>query len=167
MKPKVFWISLIVGLLTAHVGLHMVLLFAAVNDPSFAVEPDYERKAVEWDDIQRERERSQRFGWTVDLSTRPADTPGQVDVSLTLFDRFGKPVRDATAQVEAFHNARASNVVRQGLPHDADGVYAARLPLRRSGIWEFRLRVVRGDQVYVDTLRKSVLSVPRSRGATS
>ena len=161
MKPRYFWIGLVVALLAFSVGVHAVLLIASINDPSFAVEPDYERKARNYDEIQRQREASRALGWMADLTTSPAD-PGEVQVSLSMFDRYGKPLREAAVSVETFHVARAGNWIRGELQPAGDGVYAATLPLRRSGLWEFRLKVVRGDDVYTETIRKSVLSTPRN-----
>ena len=82
------------------------LLLFAINDPSFAVEPDYERKALNWDDAQRERAASRSLGWTTELSTRPASTPGEVEVGLDLFDRHGKRVHDVPRRPLGRHAAR-------------------------------------------------------------
>ena len=68
MKPRYFWIGLVVALLALSVGVHAVLLIASINDPSFAVEPDYERKARNYDEIQRQREASRALGWMADLT---------------------------------------------------------------------------------------------------
>lgn len=162
MKPRHFWIGLVIALLSLSVGVHAVLLIASINDPSFGVEPDYERKARNYDEVQRQREASRALGWMADLTALPAD-PGEVDVSVNLFDRYGKPLREAEVSVETFHVARSGNWVRGRLEPAGDGVYAATLPLRRSGLWEFRLRVVQDDHVYTETIRKSVLSTPRDR----
>jgi len=162
VKPKWVWIGIVVGLLGMSLAIHTALLIFSLNDPSFAVEPDYERKAAQWDETQRRLAASRALGWTVDLSTAPADQAGEVDVTLHLFDRYGKPVREADVTLQTFHVARAGQIVSGELEPVGDGVYGARLPLRRSGIWEFRLSVTHGDELYVDTIRKSVLSTPRS-----
>jgi len=162
VKPRYFWIGLVIALLSLSVGVHAVLLIASINDPSFGVEPDYEQKARNYDQIQRQREASRALGWMADLTTLPADA-GEVGVSVNLFDRYGKPLREAEVSLETFHVARSGHWVRGQLEPAGDGVYAATLPLRRSGLWEFRLRVVLGDDVFTETIRKSVLSTPRNR----
>ena len=92
---KYAWIGFVVSLLVTSVIVHGALLYVAVKDPSFAVEPDYEAKANNWDNLQRERQASARLGWTTDLSTQPASRPGEVDVALDLFDRYGKRIHEA------------------------------------------------------------------------
>jgi len=163
MKPAITWISIIVGLLVLSVAIQGAYLVLALNDPSFAVEPDYESKARDWDAAQRERRNSVALGWSVDLRTSPA-APGEVELRLTLADDAG-PIEDARVDVAGFHNARAGRVLEWSLPHEAAGVYRLVVPIRRSGIWEFRLAITRGDRRWTGKLRKSVVSVPRSPGA--
>jgi nitrogen fixation protein FixH len=161
MRAQVTWIGIVVGLLLMSVVTQGVLIVLATTDPSFAVEPDYDAKAARWDDHQRQERENARLGWTVDLGTKAASVPGAVDVTLTAFGTYGKPLRDATVDVEAFHNARASEVLRARLEPAGDGVYAARLPMRRSGVWEFRLTITRGGDIYTETVRSGVLVPPR------
>ncbi|UCF67695.1 MAG: FixH family protein [Acidobacteriota bacterium] len=161
MKPHIVWISIIVGLLALSVVVHGILLVAALSDPSFAVEPDYEAKAANFDAIQRQRWASQRLGWTTELRTRPAVDPGEVEISLEAFDRDGEPIRDAAVELETFHNARAAEVINGRLTHIREGRYRGVLPMTRSGVWEIRLTITSEDDVYVRTLRKNVLSTPR------
>ena len=160
MSARTRWIALIVGLLGATVVFHVSLLVFSLFDPSFAVVPDYERRAAEWDDTQRELQRSRELGWTVDLDTTPAKAPGFVEVALQLFDRHGAPIRDADARVETFHNARATELLRGRLQHTQDGKYLAILPMRRPGVWEMRLRIVHGEDTYTGVVRKSVVTAP-------
>ncbi len=157
MKRGGAWIGIVVALLGFSVATQAVLIWSALDDPSFAVEPDYERKARDWDLLSAERQRSRELGWTTSLSPR-AVVSGQVDVTFEAFDRHGKPVREATVNVETFHIARASTIFRARLIATGDGVYGARMPLSRPGTWEFRLRVQSGDDIYTETLRKSVIT---------
>ncbi len=54
--------------------------------------------------------------------------------------------------VEAFPSARASHVRSATLEPEGNGVYAAGLPEDRPGLWELRVRVTRGDDVFTQTL---------------
>jgi hypothetical protein len=164
MRPAVVWIGIVVALLAMSVTGHAVLLFSAIYDPSFAIEPDYERKAANWDEIQRLKRQSAELGWTVSLGTTPGRQRGDVDLRLQLVDRLGDPITDATVELDAFHNARAGRILRGHPVHQADGVYEETLPARRSGVWEFRLNITRGEEVYVGTIRKSVVVPLRSAG---
>ncbi len=163
MSPKVFWIGMVVGLLSMSVIIHGIAIIIAVSDPSFALEPDYEQKARDWDSIQLQQQTSKQLGWTVDLDTSPVGEFGDVLVQLSVFDKWGKPILDGEVNIDMFHNARAKNIFRAELEHISDGLYTAVLPLRRSGVWEFRLTIKRDDDLYVDTLRKTV-TIPRKRG---
>jgi len=156
MKHKIFWIGLIVGLLGMSMVIYGIGVYFALNDPSFAVEPDYQGKAARWDEIRHEQKLSDELGWTADLETVPAQNRGEVDVKLTLTDSKGDPVKGAKVEVECFHNARAANIYKDTLPEISEGVYGKTMPLARPGIWEFRLRVTHDDDVFVKKVRKSV-----------
>lgn len=156
MKPQYFWIGLVVALLSMTVLTYGVGMIIAINDPSFALEEDYEQKAADWDEIQQQRLESKQLGWTADLSVRPGRIRGEAEVTLELYDKYGKVVRGAIVEIECFHNARASDVHRARLDIVGDRYYGKTMMLRRPGIWEFRLRAVAGEDVYVRTMRKSV-----------
>lgn len=161
MKSSIVWIGIVVALLLFSVGTQVTLMVAAVHDPSFAVEPDYEERARNWDAVQAQRARNEALGWTVDLSTAPGERPRTVDVELLVFGAYGKPLREARVRVATFHNARAAHVIEADLPGNGEGVYRATLPMTMSGVWEFRVEVLDGEDLYTETVRKSVLSRPR------
>jgi nitrogen fixation protein FixH len=156
MKAKHFWVGLVVALLSMTVITYGVGMVIAISDPSFAVEENYEEKAANWDEIQRERRASEALGWTVDLSTEPGRIRGEAEVTLELYDKYGKAIHEADVEVECFHNARAADIKRASLDFVADQYYRKTMMLHRTGIWEFRLKITRGEDVFVKTLRKSV-----------
>ena len=92
-----------------------------------------------------------RLGLRVD----PGDARGRKTVTVHLADRAGAPIEGAQVAVEAFHNARASRILSAALS-PAGPEYAAVMPLDRPGLWEFRLRVTRGREVFVATLTHDV-----------
>jgi FixH len=129
-----------------------VIIRIAVNDPSFAVEPEYYQHALKWDEERARQEQSARLGWTVvwdfagpaSGSAGPSLTPSQSSVrplKLQLRDALGQPITGARIDVSAFHKARAANVQRIALREGDAGVYAAELRLDRSGIWRVRMDV--------------------------
>jgi hypothetical protein len=67
---------------------------------------------------------------------------------VALTDSAGRPLTDASVELEAFHHARAALVLKASLGASADGTYRAILPMRRSGKWAIRLRVTRGDDLF-------------------
>ncbi|ANM31614.1 hypothetical protein ABI59_21715 [Acidobacteria bacterium Mor1] len=155
------WIGLVVGLLLLSVGIQAAMIVIASSDPSFALEPEYERKALEWDALKRERQQSEALGWEVKLRALPATTRGQVELRLEAVDELGAAIDDARVHLEGFHNARLGDLRGWELPHQGDGLYSDLLPLQRAGVWEFRVRIERGDDLYVDRFRKSVVTEPR------
>ncbi len=161
MKSGKVWIGLVIGLLLLSVGIQAAMLVLASSDPSFALEPEYEQKALEWDALKRERQRSDALGWEVKLRAIPAKVRGQVEVRLTAMDAADQPIDGAQVSLEGFHNARLSEIRSWTLPYRGEGVYAETLPLQRAGVWEFRVRIDRGDDRYIDRFRKSVVTEPR------
>jgi nitrogen fixation protein FixH len=164
-RPALVWGAVIVGILLTSVAIQGTALIFALVDPSFAVEADYEWKARNWVELRRQSESSDALGWSIDLRTAPAPTAGELEVRLSVVDRDGAPLRGAGVEVAAFHNARAGNVLRDRLPAIEEGVYGKTLPIRRSGVWEFRVEITRGEDRFFEVVRKSVLSVPRSGGS--
>ena len=57
----------------------------------------------------------------------------------------------------------ATEVLRGRLQHTEEGKYLAILPMRRPGVWELRLRIVRGESTYTGVFRKSVATAPLRR----
>jgi hypothetical protein len=164
-RPALVWGGIVAGLLLMSVATQAVLIVVAVSDPSFAVEADYEWKAEHWDELRAARAASEALGFHIDLDTTPAGAPGLVDVRLSVTDRHGAPVGDAQVDVEAFPNARASQVVTARLRPLGPGIYGATLALGRSGVWEFRLAVASGAGRFTTRLRQTVDSAARGPAA--
>ncbi|MDP1663064.1 MAG: FixH family protein [Phycisphaerales bacterium] len=144
------WPAMIIGLLSLNVCIVAVTVVCATRDASFAIEPDYYQKAVEWDRSARERDRGVALGWGV--SVERAD-PREGALLPVLRVRVsgssatgggGAPLDGAEVRCEVFAQARSGqrfNVVAMGV---GGGVYEAEVPLTRGGVWEVRVRVKRG-----------------------
>lgn len=156
MSPRVTWIGVVVGLLLLSVVTQLVGVFLAVSDPSFAVEPDYERKAARWDDHVEQQRENQRLGWTLQVRCEPTGDRGKVEVSVNLLDSFARPIEDAEVELEVFHNARASRILRGTLEHVRKDRYAATFDMRRTGIWEFRIAARRAGDLFTYTEKRNV-----------
>ncbi|RMG47929.1 MAG: hypothetical protein D6718_02660 [Acidobacteria bacterium] len=154
MSARTRWFALITGLLAMSAAAYGTLIVVALRDPSFAVEEDYERKAREWDRIAEERARSAALGWHVSLAAGPLVLRGRTDIGVVVTDGDGRPVEGAEVHLETFHNARAAHRLRAQLAPVAPGRYGAALPLDRPGLWEFRLRIRRGPDLYVGSIRR-------------
>lgn len=151
------WPLIIVGLLLIPVVGNIVLVMKATGDPSFVIEEDYYRKAVSWDQTMEQEKKNRQLGWTVELTTLPEIVGGEfTTVSMALRDSDGSVIPDALVDVAVFHNARASRVVKATAAIADDGVYKARLDLRKSGLHEFQVEATRGSDVFTYKTQQDV-----------
>ncbi len=159
MKPATMWPLAVVLVLAATVGVNVWMIFAA-NDPNGAViEPDYYRKAVEWDSTLVRRARSDALGWTADATIGATDG-ARAHVRVTLTDSTGAPVTGAAMALEAVHNLDGSRHPGADLPETGPGVYEADAPLDRPGMWELRLTAKRQGAEFLADLRRDAARGP-------
>lgn len=157
MNKGWYWPWIVAGLLLLAIGANGLLLLKATTDPSFAVEPDYYRKALDWGQTQAQARLNSELGWRAEVAVEPETTvPGQARVRTRFTDRDGMPVDGAGITLEAFHNARSAERIEAALVPQGDGAYAADLPMRKDGVWEFRLRAVRGSDIFTAVLDQDV-----------
>jgi nitrogen fixation protein FixH len=137
-----------------------VMVSLALNDPSFAVEPDYYQKALAWEAHQAQERENERLGWQARAQAKAVPGwPGQRELTVELTDRTGR-LSGASVSLAAFHNARASTIIESALTEKAEGAYSARLPMRLPGEWELRLTAIRGDERFTQVLRATVDAAP-------
>lgn len=142
--PVVLLGSLLTGL--------FVMVRLAVNDPGFAVEPNYYDKAVRWDEQRAQVAHSAELGWHASLTLA---TPGEL--SLSLSDGREHPISGAKVKLQAFHNGHAGEVLDLDLAQLAPGSYGAAFNPRRAGLWEFRITAELGSDRWTESLRRDVL----------
>jgi nitrogen fixation protein FixH len=143
------WPAVIVGALTLHVMALLVVVFVATRDPSFAVEPNHYQKALAWDSSAARLRASKLLGWRVSLKADTApDMLGRRRLVCRILDKDGIVVVGATVQLLIFHHARAADRVQVSLSPEQDGSYAAQVPMKHTGLWEFRLAARRGDALF-------------------
>ena len=144
MRRGIGWPIGVAAVLALTVGVNIWVAVIAGDDPSFAVEQDYYKKAVSWDSTLAQQRNNERLGWrlvpALGLVTRGAATP----LNIRLVDSTGTPISDATVRVSAFYNARAGTILEATLAPDATG-YATHLPIAHAGAWELRFDVRRGS----------------------
>jgi nitrogen fixation protein FixH len=150
VKRGAHWPFLLAGLLAGGVGANVYLLVRASTDPSFSVEPDYYAKAVAWDAHLDQIRKNADLGWRAEVST------GAPGVVIRLSDREGRPVAGARVDLEAFPLARGNQIVRGTLLETADHDYRAELPVRRPGLWEFRVAAVRDADTFTAVVQQDV-----------
>ncbi|WP_255120259.1 FixH family protein [Synechococcus sp. Cruz CV-v-12] len=140
----------------ALLGLNFLIvgatIFAAASrSSSFAVERDYDRKALHWEETARQQRRNRELGWKVAIDSTDG---GVIAVSLT--DAAGRPLEAATVDVEAFHHASAGTRLNVRLSSTAPGRYAGAGLVGAPGLWEFRLVVKRGPDVMTHSITQTV-----------
>lgn len=150
-RPRAWlWPAIILGLLGGQVALSAIMIYVASSDPSFAVEPDYYQRAVRWDQHSRGAE----LAASVAIAGATAD--GEREARFTIREVDGRLLRGAAVTVVAFHHGRAAQRRQATLTETNEGVYAARLPLLRAGLWEFRLTIQRDGRARHCTLVEDV-----------
>lgn len=133
------------------------MAYLAIDDPSFALEPNYYDKAVHWERSQAEARDSQALGLQLSLLRPLASSAlGEVELELGIHDRQGLPVRDAAVQLEAFPNAYATQIQQVTLHESSPGVYRGKLARGVRGLWELRLRVSQGSSHFRQVMRVDV-----------
>lgn len=143
---RILWPGLIFVFLGANVCVVGITVYAASRADGGATEPDYYRKAINWDQAAAERDRSTTLGWKAAIAT------SLNTATLTITDREGAAVEGAKVQAEFFAVLDSGSRVTADFQPIAGGVYqySGILP---PGTCEFRVRATRGDEVFVKTLR--------------
>jgi len=145
--PAVLLGSMLVGL--------GVLTYIAVDDPHFALEPNYYDKAVHWDQARAAARRSSETGFQLKVAPLLA-ADGVAPLELELRDRAGNAVQGAEVTVEAFPNAYANHVQRVTLREVTPGRYRAELRGAVLGLWELRLTATSGGARFEQVLRRDM-----------
>ncbi len=150
-----YWPWIVVGLLALMALINAALVYNAHKDPSHAVEPDYYRKALDWDETAAQRKYNRELGWLLELDFKPVPEgmagalpeagPPNTLLLCRLLDGAGTRLAGAEIRVSCFHNAWSGHRIEAALPPLADG-YGAALRLGPPGLWEFRSEVRRSGE---------------------
>jgi len=160
-KRSLRWPIAIVGIIALHATAMVAVIAIATRNPSFSVEPDHYQKALGWDRLAARKQASDLLGWKAEVAT-----DAQLDGNKTrrldcrILDHEGKPVTGATVAVLAFPHARGEERVHMDLHEAEAGVYSARAPMARAGLWELRLSALRGPDLFTTTLMHSASTSP-------
>jgi nitrogen fixation protein FixH len=152
MKRGWHWPVLVTLALFFTVGANVVMLFAARGDPNgTVVEPDYYRKAVEWDRTMARQSASDALMWTASADIS-ASANASREVRVVLRDSAGVAVPDADVRVTLIHNAEAAKLVDGALTVQPNGDYTGMLLAPHAGRWEVRVTARRGEERFLATL---------------
>ncbi|MEZ4223693.1 MAG: FixH family protein [Polyangiaceae bacterium] len=148
------WPYVPVALLVATLAGLGFMMRLATNDPQFAVERDYYKKALDWDQTQAQAERNRKLGWQVSLSTE--GNAESTELRVTIRDAKGAVVPATRVRVEAFSNLAAGARTDLELGRVADGAFSARIEPKHFGLWEFRFVVEAPGGPFTQILRQDL-----------
>jgi nitrogen fixation protein FixH len=160
-KRSLRWPIAIVGIIALHATAMVAVIAIATRNPSFSVEPDHYQKALGWDRLVARKQASDLLGWQAEV-TSDAQLDGNKTRRLEcrIVDHDGKPVKGATVAILAFPHARGEERIRMDLREAEAGVYAARAPMVRAGLWELRLSALRGPDLFTTTVMHTASTRP-------
>ena len=153
MKRGAWWPIGIATVLATTVAANIWVMRVASDDPSFAIEPDYYRKAVTWDSTLAQERQDSILGWRLTPELRVVAATGRTRLSAILTDSAGAPISGAVVKVSALPVARANEVHEVTLAAAGAGEYAAQLDSRREGRWELRFDVRAGSTRFTEVAR--------------
>lgn len=148
------WTGIIVGLLGIHMTLCLLAVYATSGDDSLAIEPSYHQRALDWDASRQALVNSEALGWKANFNIdKTPDAFGRRAIEITLTDDQGEPITGATATAVVFHHAHAANAADVSLVEagEGTGVYMTTHTMPPAGLWELRLKVERGDDMFLAT----------------
>lgn len=153
-KPAFWpWPGLVFVLFAGQLAMAILAVTMAHSDRAFAIEPDYYRKALHWDEYAAQLRTNQSLGWTLDASIADeVTTLSQRRVEVTLRARDGAPLDDAAIRVELFHHAHAQVRTTAELTALGDGRYFATPRMPQTGAWELRFDVSRGSEQFTSRI---------------
>lgn len=155
LAPGTAWPIGVTTVLAAFVAANLAVMRVADQPAALAHDPDYYRRAVNFDAERAVAARGARLGWRVTLDAPPAGAA--CAVRATLADHAGAPLDSAVVRVSAFHLAHADDIrAAAAAPTRDAGAYVAALALDRPGRWEVTVDVWRAREHLVVTRRLEV-----------
>lgn len=153
------WMLVPILLLGVSVTLAAVTVTFAIARQPLGVEPDYYEKSLRWDDDRAQSGTNDRLGWSVSPEIAGGQN-GLARLAITVKDKHGVLIPVDAVEVEAIPIRNADLRTRVALSRESEGRFAADVPLRFSGQWEFRVRASRGSETYTDHFRRSLAFAP-------
>ncbi|MBY0313791.1 MAG: FixH family protein [Phycisphaerales bacterium] len=144
------WVVGIFALLGINFTVVGVTVYFALSDPSAAVEPDYYRKGLAWDETARQNEHNRALGWSADVRFEQAAAGQPAQLRVRLANKLNEPISGAKIECTYFANTNSgkrSTVTLSAFPSEP-GVYAAPVDLDREGMWHVRLRAQTAVDVF-------------------
>ncbi len=147
------WMFVPVLILAGSFAMAGFTVSLALRDHGSAVEPDYYRKAVEWDARKAQQAANDSLRWLVTPQLAGLGD-GTVALDIAITDRRAAPIGGAAVAVEAIPVKAADVVRRFTLVEQTPGHYRGSFPAGIGGQWEFRVQADRGTDRFTDRFRR-------------
>ena len=151
------WPIGVVTILASTVVANVIVMRIANDDPSFAVEPDYYRKAVHFDSTMAQERENISLGWGIETRIDSIGDGRHTRVAIRLRDASSYPLPGARVAVMARFNARANDTLTALLTEESPGTYVTTLPIARPGEWDVRVDATHGSQRFSASSRVSAV----------
>lgn len=148
MNASKLWPAALIAVLAITVAANAAIYWTANHDRSFAVEPDYYQRAVDWDSTVARAKRSAALGWVTQVDLAPPEG-GKATLSVTITTHDGAPLDSADVRASLSHNAEGARIFSLQLLPAGPGRYAARVPSTAQGLWRVDLSATRGQDAYI------------------
>ena len=155
MKRGAWWPIAITGVLATTVAANIWVMRIANDDPSFAIEQDYYKKAITWDSTLAQARRNAQLGWRLTPELGPIGRRG-ARLTARLSDSTGAAITGATMRVSAMQIARSGEIHTATLDATSAGEYGAQLDAKLPGQWELRFDVHAGSAHFTEIARVEV-----------
>ncbi len=166
MKQGMGWPIGVATILALTVAANIVVMRIANDDPSFSVEPDYYRKAVQFDSTMAQERKNLALGWGFDAAIDSIGDGKQTRLSVRLRDASSAPLPGARVAVMARFNARANDTLTAVLEEKPPGTYVTTLPIAHPGEWEVRVDATQGSQRFSTSSRVTAVRSVATPSAT-
>lgn len=154
-RAQRWWLGGIIAFFAVQALIWTAAITLTQRDHSHAVVPDYDRRAMHWDDYRAELAASKALGWQTTVSLTPVPhRPGRAKIELQLTDRMGAAVLPDSFELTVFHCARAARRIEVPLVIEG-GTLAGEVPMDRPGLWQLELVAARGPNT--GSQRKQVI----------
>lgn len=154
------WAFVPVALLAGTVTFAAFAVRLAITDrQANAVEPDYYRKAVAWDDWKRQQAENGALAWVVTPAFEASPTDARRPrLRIAVTDKHGIVLDGATVRAQVIPIRDPDSRVDVALAPDPDGAgWVADVPLRVGGQWEARVEVDWKGKHWADRFRRQVV----------
>ncbi|MBX3355854.1 MAG: FixH family protein [Phycisphaeraceae bacterium] len=147
------WMFVPVILLLGNALFAFTAVRLALSDHGTAAEPDYYRRALNWDESHAARTAGERLRWTVSPSL-VASATGEITLDLSIADKWGIPISEAMVRVELIPVRAADLAIRRACVESEEGRYTTAFPVRVGGQWEIRVEIERGEDRLEERFRR-------------